>query len=296
MVRLYMKRLLVALVILLYPNFDIVADSLLVVKEIEKAALVHRQLRDKIQSNNTHILNLQQALEDSNNKIDSLEKRIDLQQRETEIAYSDFSSTIDSINVSAENFHKSVQNTAIVSNIIFCLIILSLAFFVMRLRRRLTKAASSLESTRNTQAEMQVLLQHTEENTLTLDNHVTNLLKECLSANQTSATVDHSLALKVADEIVRIETNLFRMDQSTRGYKQLVRSVQRMKDCFMSKGYEITDLLGKPYNEGMKVIANFVVDESLKEGESVITGVTKPQIIYNGKMIQAAQITVSQNI
>ncbi len=44
----------------------------------------------------------------------------------------------------------------------------------------------------------------------------------------------------------------------------------------------------------MKVVANFVPDETLKEGEQIITGVTKPQINYNGKMIQSAQITVSQ--
>ena len=102
--------------------------------------------------------------------------------------------------------------------------------------------------------------------------------------------------MKVADEIVRIELNLSRMDPSIRGYKQLSKAVERIKNNFMAKGYEIIDMLGKPYNEGMKVTANFVVDESLKEGELIITGITKPQINYNGKMIQAAQITVSQNI
>jgi hypothetical protein len=44
------------------------------------------------------------------------------------------------------------------------------------------------------------------------------------------------------------------------------------------------------------VIANFVVDENLEEGRQIITNITKPQINYNGQMIQAAQITVSQNI
>ena len=46
----------------------------------------------------------------------------------------------------------------------------------------------------------------------------------------------------------------------------------------------------------MRVIADFVVNEELNEGEQIITGITKPQINYNGEMIQAAQITVSQNI
>ena len=46
----------------------------------------------------------------------------------------------------------------------------------------------------------------------------------------------------------------------------------------------------------MKVIANFIPDETLPEGSQIITGIIKPQINYNGQMIQAAQITVSQNI
>lgn len=63
----------------------------------------------------------------------------------------------------------------------------------------------------------------------------------------------------------------------------------------MAKGYEIVDMLGKHYNDGMKVIANFVPDENLEEGEQVITKIIKPQINYNGVMIQAAEIEVSQN-
>ena len=61
-------------------------------------------------------------------------------------------------------------------------------------------------------------------------------------------------------------------------------------------GYEIVDMLGKPYDEGMKAIANFVYDETLAQGQQVITSIIKPQINYNGEMIQSSQITVSQNI
>lgn len=87
-----------------------------------------------------------------------------------------------------------------------------------------------------------------------------------------------------------------RMDSSIRGYKQLAKAVSRIKDNFNANGYEIVDMLGKPYNEGMKVIAEFVLDEDLEERQQIITGITKPQVNYNGQMIQAARITVSQNI
>jgi len=86
------------------------------------------------------------------------------------------------------------------------------------------------------------------------------------------------------------------MDHTIKGYKQLSKGIERIKDNFKAKGYEITDMLGKPYVEGMKVVANFVPDESLPEGSQIITGIIKPQILFNGTMIQAAEITVSQNI
>ena len=45
----------------------------------------------------------------------------------------------------------------------------------------------------------------------------------------------------------------------------------------------------------MNVEANFILDESLQTGESKITRIIKPQINYKGKMIQMAQVEVSQN-
>jgi len=44
----------------------------------------------------------------------------------------------------------------------------------------------------------------------------------------------------------------------------------------------------------MNLQANFVTDDNLKEGESIITRIIKPQINYKGKLIQAAQVEVSQ--
>ena len=107
--------------------------------------------------------------------------------------------------------------------------------------------------------------------------------------------IDHSLALKVADEIIRIELNLSRMDSSIKGYKQLAKAVQRIKDNFQANGYEIIDMLGKPYVAGMKAAVTFVTDESLEKGQQIISKIIKPQINYQQQMIQAAEIEVSQS-
>lgn len=105
----------------------------------------------------------------------------------------------------------------------------------------------------------------------------------------------HQMVLALADEIARMEQNLACMHEGTVGRKQLTRSLQRMKTHLKIAGYEVVDMLGQPYQEGMKVVANFKFDETLPEGQQVITAVVRPQVNYKGEMIQVAEIMVSQN-
>ncbi len=117
-----------------------------------------------------------------------------------------------------------------------------------------------------------------------------------LSAAGATSQNEQDLIKALADRITFMEMTLYRMDPSVRGYKQLTKSISQMKNNLLANGYEIVDMLGKPYHEGMKVTANFVEDENIEQGQQIITGIIKPQINYQGQMIQAAQITVSQNI
>ena len=177
--------------------------------------------------------------------------------------------------------------------IAFALLILSLLVYLF-LHKRISKGGSAIEEIDQAQKRLQ-------EESLKLDNKLVELLEGQMKVAENkparaSSPPNHALALKVADEITRIETNLSRMDASIRGYKQLMASVKRIKDNFMANGYELVEMLGKPYNEGMRVNADFVIDEELEEGKRIITTVTKPQVNYNGEMIQKATITVSQNI
>lgn len=107
--------------------------------------------------------------------------------------------------------------------------------------------------------------------------------------------IDHSLPLAIADELCRMETNLRHMQADVRGYKQLCRCVERMKATLQAHGYEMASLLGQPYDDGMRVMAHFVIDDQMAPDEPArITNVSKPQVNYQGRMIQVAQVTVSQ--
>lgn len=206
---------------------------------------------------------------------------------------------IDKTNSNVQANQETLQSRTLLVCIIAILMLVIIVGVTYRLARRIKSGNTSIDEVRKAQDALLIAQEKMQEESIKLDDKLLKLFERQIAnvpQNEGSGKFDHSLALKVADEIVRIELNMSRMDSSIKGYKQLAKAVERIKDNFKANGYEIVDMLGKPYNEGMKVIANFVADENLEEGKQIITGITKPQINYNGQMIQAAQITVSQNI
>lgn len=225
-------------------------------------------------------------------RIDSL---LNLCEQLQDIQSSDRKDINDKINITDE----ILQNRTISVILLICVIVVFYAFITFLFNKRIKSGIFSLDKVKITQDEMKKTQEKLEEDSLKLDNKLMELFDRQLSSNSHSMNdrkPDHTFTLKVADEIIRIELNMSRMDSSIKGYKQLKKAVERIKDNLKANGYEIVDMLGKSYNDGMKVIANFIPDETLPEGSQIITGIIKPQINYNGQMIQAAQITVSQNI
>ncbi len=261
----------------------------------EKISDEFAKLREDSKSQNIKIRELQSQekslglqLDSLNNKIQDLAKT---QNRDRKSFQNDIQETNTNI---ATNLVKMDSRTMWGGILLLCTILGFSGYLYVKRRKDYT----SMSEVRKAQEALQIAQSKMQEDSVKLDNQMLVLMEKQMNIAPAivSTETDHSLALKVADEIVRIELNLSRMDASVKGYKQLAKAVERIKNNFQANGYEIIDMLGKPYNEGMKVVANFVPDETLKEGEQIITGVTKPQINYNGKMIQSAQITVSQNI
>jgi len=126
-----------------------------------------------------------------------------------------------------------------------------------------------------------------------LYNGQMELLKMERKTNPNNGEVDHSLPLKVADEIVKMQMNLFHMDKNIRGHKNLSIAVTNVFDNFKANGYEIIDHLNKPFNDGMNMDASKEPDAALKEGEQIIRRIIKPEIHFNNKMIQKAQVIVA---
>ena len=121
-----------------------------------------------------------------------------------------------------------------------------------------------------------------------------NFFEERMTHVADAVGIGESTVLAIAGEIARMENNLYRMEDVP-GRKQVSKSLERMKVALQAEGYAVVSLLGIPYKEGMQMSAVFVPDESLPFGSSIITSVQKPQVNRNGKMIQAASVTVGQN-
>ena len=110
---------------------------------------------------------------------------------------------------------------------------------------------------------------------------------------QVSSEVDHSLALKVADEITKMQMYLSRMDSKVRGFASLNIAVNNVVDNIKANGYDIIDHFNKPFNEGMNMDATMELDPSLEAGVQIIKRVIKPEVHFNNKLIQRAQVIVS---
>ncbi len=277
-----------------------------------------KEIKQSVTEQNRHISSLEKVNDelkksvdylsikqkDDAKKIDSLKSEINkLAEKDNSIegGLTDANKKIDD-NAKASDDKISSRTTWGIGAGIVLLVVALLVYLI--LYRRINSKTSSINGMKKVQGELQKAQAALQEESLKLDNKMIELLDKQLdvSKQQTSQPAssnqkpDHSLALKVADEIVRIKTNLMRMDASVKGHKQLSKAVERIEANFLANGYEIVDMLGKPYVEGVKAAVTFIDDDTLKPGDKVITKVIKPQINYNNIMIQAAQIEVSQNI
>lgn len=166
------------------------------------------------------------------------------------------------------------------------------ALMYLLLGKRIRSSKTDVETQiRNTKKSL-------EEESLKLDGELIKVFQKQLEVLENSPKgslqdEDHSLVLKIADRLTAMETNLYRMDPNTRGLNNLKNLVKSTKENFNAKEYEIVEMLGMEYKEGMEVIATFIPSDEIEIGKQIITKIVKPQVNFKGQTIQAAQIEVS---
>jgi cytochrome c-type biogenesis protein CcmH/NrfF len=251
-------------------------------KQVNTANSNIKKLEVKVTSAADSLNVLKQELAQTNNSLQAMAAKLELQIQQL--------SNKTNSDVSALNERVS-HNTILYWILAIIAILLVPAILFGLLRRRLTMVKTELSEQMKTNTEA------IREEIIKLDNQVfwsLDFQKELSKKEQNeSEVIDHSLALKVADEIIRIKKNISNMDPDTKGLKQLEFAVERIQDNFRENGYEMVDLLNKHYNPAMKISAKFKRDESLKHGEQIITRIIKPLVKFNDIIIQDAEVEVS---
>lgn len=276
-------------------------------QSIDKYELELKELKLKVKSIENENVRLNQNINEVKTNIgqmnfilDSLNKEIIKNNDAIDKTSKDLGSKIDETDkthgqkISAIDKSLSKSTLYGIIGVLLALVISALVYFFLgkRLKSNKTDVEQQISKTK----------QSLEEEGIKLDTKLTEVLETQLkivqnerntSHNSNSDEIDHSLALKVADEIMRINKNISNMDATTKGIKQLTASVKRIEDNFAANGYEMPELLNKPFDVRNKMIATMLEDEDLEKGKEIITKIIKPQVNFKGVMIQAAQVEVS---
>lgn len=233
--------------------------------------------------------------------IDSLQNKCKSLEEAQSIDRVNFNGMIDATDNNVRTNQDLLQSRTLYGVIVVIVVLVIIVGIACWLTKRIKSGTSTTGDVRRAQEALQTAQTKMQAESVKLDNQLLAIVQKQLDASasfasKTTGEPDHSLVVKLANEIARIETNLSKMDKSVRGYKQLVQAKDRMINNVRANGYEIISLFGQEYNDGMQFQTRFVPDESLPEGKRIITGMIKMQVNYNGKMIQPAEIVVSQNI
>lgn len=275
-------------------------------KQQQEIVTLNQKLNNQqvvISQQKSELVKLSATNENQQKQIDSLETATSQNVQNIQAIANDLGTKIQQTETTAKDSISKLDkdvNTNRLYWIIATLVTLLLgAFLYWLLGKRIATSKTDVETQiKNTKKSL-------EEESIKLDSKLVEVLdtqlklkqeeKQIVSENS-SIEIDHSLALKVADEIVRMQKNISKMDEETKGLKPLVKGIERIQANFASNGYEMVNLLNKDYDERMNIdVINFVTDENLTEGRKIITSVIKPQVNFNGVLIQRAQVDVSQN-
>lgn len=274
-------------------------------EDLDKAILPLKTSIQTLQKENsslkTEISNLNTKLSNANKSIDSLQVQTQansnaISQTANELGVK-ITATETNANQKISEVDKSLSKNSLygIIGVLSAILLSGLLYWLLSKRQKTdkTEVVEQLQKTKSSIEES--LIKEFGKQTNLIESELQLLAQQKIeSPSNANAEPDHSLALKVADEITLIERNISFMDKNVKGLKQLLRSVQKLKDNLSANGYEMPELLGKQFHQGMKlIVVNSVPDENLQKGDEIISKIIKPQVNYDNKMIQAAQVEVS---
>ncbi|MFH0920645.1 MAG: hypothetical protein V1913_09805 [Fibrobacterota bacterium] len=107
---------------------------------------------------------------------------------------------------------------------------------------------------------------------------------------------DHTLPVRVAEEVFRMRLRLSRMPADTKGLAALSNAVNRLEDDLNVKGYFIVDLKDQPYVDEMTLsVREFVPRDDLPAGAKKILRMVRPQVKFQNVIISQGEVEVAMS-
>lgn len=263
-------------------------------KKIDQLSVKVQKLQNENNNRKSDIGTLKSKLNEANDSIKNLKQRFQQNTNELgiKINQTDFKNEGKITEVSESLSKNSLFG---IIGVLSAILLSGLLYWLLSKRQQTDKTDFIDQLSKTKSSIEESLVKEFGKQTELMDSQL-HLIEQQKTTLQTmpNAEPDHSLALKVASEINLIERNINLMDSKTKGLKQLQASVGKLKDNLSANGYEMPELLGKQFHQGMKVIVtSSIPDENLEQGSEIISKILIPQVNYNDKMIQTAQIEVS---
>jgi len=311
-----MKKIIIAaLLIISQSTFAQQVTSEELKKEISPLIKKIEVLESKIAKQVKEIEGLNLKLSTSNKRIDSLENKTAANQAEIFQTKTDLTNEITRSGVASDGkitiVSKDLSKNSLygIISVLLAILLSGLLFFLWK-KKQDTDKTELINKLDNSKKEINKEIESTKSSLTTIEvklfeeynKQVAGIEQLFLSITElnkgkspTSITEqDHSLALKVADEVTRINAFANTLDPTKQEAIALKSSVKRIIDNFKANKYEIVDLLGQKYDDRLNIIVvGESIDSNLNSGEEKITKIIKPLVKFNGEQIQAAQVEIS---
>ena len=310
-----MKKITIAALLIISQSAFAQVTSEELKKEITPLIKKIEVLETKATKQGKEIEGLNLKLSTTNKQIDSLENKIAANEIAISQTKTDLTNEITQSGVASDGKIKTVSKDLSKNSLygiigVLLAILLSGVLFFFWKKRQETDKSELINKLDNSKKEINKEIENTKSSLTTIEQklfeeynkQVAGIEQLFLSISELNkgkspATIteqDHSLALKVADEVTRINAFANTLDPTKQEAIALKSSVKRIIDNFKANKYEIVDLLGQKYDDRLNIIVvGESIDSNLNSGEEKITKIIKPLVKFNGEQIQAAQVEIS---
>ena len=202
-------------------------------------------------------------------------------------------SKIDSLSVHTGSkfarLEKGVSKNLMVLGAGLVIIVIAYLIGFMRMRKKMSVFESLLQENLKLDAELSALLEK--------QHPIDKDQGQPVTTQQAQVDLNHSLPIRLGEEIYRMRLRIASMDENTKGVTALKNSLSRLEDEFNAGGYTIRDLTGQTYVEEMTaIVKTWEPNDEIRPGGQRVVRMIKPQILYKDVVVSPGEIVVGISI